>query len=76
MVTLAKRPARYSRSGAAYGAWPMDAGTTKAMRPPGRKRLAIATRKSGQEAAKPENRAPKRRQSATARSRAAPLNVW
>jgi hypothetical protein len=34
---------RYSSTGAAYGAWPISAGTTKAIRPQDLRRLAAPT---------------------------------
>ena len=54
----------------------MAAGTTKAMRPPGFSRLAVATRKGAQEAVSPENLAPRPAHSARARLRTSPLKVW
>ena len=54
----------------------MAAGTTKAMRPPGFSRLAVATRNGAQDPVSPENFAPRRAHSWRARSRTSPLKVW
>ena len=54
----------------------MDAGTTKAIRPPRRSKLAVTTRKGAQELVKPEKETPILAHKASARARTPPLNVW
>src|SRR5689334_9905673 len=67
--TMPKRRTKYSRRGAAYGAWPISAGTTNEIRPPGRSRLAAATRNGAHEEVRPEKGTPSlaQRESAFAR---------
>ena len=54
----------------------MAAGTTNAMRPPGRNKLAVTSRNGAQDAVNPVNSAPSLALSLKARSRTSPLNVW
>ena len=49
-------------SGPAYGACPISAGTTKAIRPPGRSLLAAATMNGAHDDESPLKTTPRRRQ--------------